>query len=290
MKPPEDPHAFPSPGISVGLTFAALLLMLLVLAPLATTGRVVAGLAAGLVIGFGGVGSLAARRVPAPAELRMGLCGFPPRQILMVLALVPLALWLSEIENLTALWLGRPELPPQPEAGDTSQAGGLLSVRGLQSMEIALFVVLLRPVVEEFFFRGVIQQGAVARLGTWRGLLLSTLLFTLVRALTGPANEYTLVVLVLQSLIEGAALGGLRLATGSLLPGILLQGLINGVGLLAIFVAEDFRIQGFNTQDGHTHPALLAAAGLLIGWALLTMRRLHAEAPPLPLAPEPEES
>ena len=290
MKPPEDPNAFPSPGTSTALTLAAFVLMLLVVAPLASAGHVVAGLAAGMVLGFGGVGSLAARRVPAPAELRIGLRGVPTRQVLIVLALVPLAVWLSELENVAAIWLERPEPAPQSEPGIASPGEGLLSIRGLRTMEIALFVVLLRPVVEEFFFRGVVQQGAVATLGARGGLLASTLLFTLVRALTGSADEYTLFVLVFQSLLEGAVLGGLRLATGSLLPGILLQGLTNGVGLLAIHFAEDFPIQGFNTRDGHTDPTLLAASGLLIGWAVLTMRRLYAEAPPLPPAPEPEES
>ncbi len=285
MSEPADPHAFPSAGTASMLTLAALLVMLFVVAPLAVAGNVVAGLAAGMVLGFGGIGTFAARRVPAPAERRIGLCGFPPQQVLLVLALVPLVLWLSELENLVALVLERPE-PPQP--GETSEAAGALSPRGLLTLEIALFAVLLRPVIEEFFFRGVLLQGTVAQLGVARGLLLTTLLFTLVRALTSAANEYAFVVVVLQALFEGGVLGGLRLATGSLLPGILLQGLLNGTGLLALTFAEDFPIQGFNTHDGHTHPLLVAASGLLVGFGVLVMRRLHAAAEPLPPAPEPE--
>lgn len=271
MSPPEDFEAFPSPAIATALTLGALMVMLFVLAPFFTAGHIVAGLAAGTVVGFGGVGSLAARRVPAPAELRLGLCGVPPKRLLLVLMLVPLVLWLSELENILALWLQRPEPTPLPEPGSNGVS------EGLRSLEIALFVVLLRPVIEEFFFRGVIQQGVVAQLGPRGGLLLSTLLFTLARALTGPTNEYGAVVIVLQMLLLGGILGGLRLATGSLLPGILLQGLMNGVEILAISFAEEFPIQGFTTLDGHTHPTLLAPAALLIAWAIRKMRHLPRE-------------
>ncbi|MCP3984291.1 MAG: CPBP family intramembrane metalloprotease [bacterium] len=280
MKPSEDLYAFPSPGIATALTLGAYVVMIFVAAPLAAAGHGVAGLAAGMVLGFGGVGSLAARRVPAPAELRLGLCGFQPRLLLLVLMLVPLTFWLSELENIVAIWLERPE---PASAVDSSSGGG----SGLRTLEIMLFAVLLRPVIEEFFFRGVIQQGAVAHLGARGGLVWSTVLFALARSLTGPTHEYAAIVIIAQSLFEGAALGGLRLATGSLLPGILLQGLMNGVGLVALSVADDFPIQGFTTFDGHTNPALLAGSLLLIGWAALKMRRLHAGAPPLPPAPEP---
>jgi len=266
---PEDPEAFPSPAVAMALTLAALMVMLLVLTPLFTAGHIVAGLAAGMVVGFGGVGSLAARRVPAPAELRLGLCGVPPKRLLLVLMLTPLVLWLSELENIVALGLERPEPAPLPEP--SSNGAG----EGLRSLQIALFIILLRPVVEEFFFRGVIQQGVVAHLGPRGGVLLSTLLFALARTLTGPTNEYGALVIILQMLVLGGILGGLRLATGSLLPGILLQGLMNSVELVALYLAEDFPIQGFTTLDGHTHPALLAASGLLIAWAISRMHRLN---------------
>ncbi|MCP5059417.1 MAG: CPBP family intramembrane metalloprotease [bacterium] len=269
MNSAEDPEAFPSPAIATALTLAALMVMLLVVAPFFTAGHIVAGLAAGTVVGFGGVGSLAARRVPAPADQHLGLCGVPLKRLLIVLMLVPLVLWLSELENIVALWLERPEPTPPPEPGSNGIS------EGLRSLEIALFVVLLRPVVEEFFFRGVIQQGVVAHLGPGWGVLLSTLLFSLSRGLTGPTSEYGAVVVVLQMLVLGGVLGALRLATGSLLPGILLQGLMNSIEILALSVAEDFPIQGFTTLDSHTHPALLLPAALLIAWAIAKMRHLN---------------
>ncbi|MAE95272.1 MAG: hypothetical protein CL910_11480 [Deltaproteobacteria bacterium] len=286
-KPGGDPYAFPTAGLSGVLTLVAFVLMLFVLAPLLTMGHAVLGHSAGMVVGFGLVGTLAARRVPAPAELRMGLRGFPVRLLGLLLLLVPVVFWLSELDNLAADALGRPE-PPEDAAGNGDQ-DAVLSVAALRTIEMGLFFVLLRPVIEEFFFRGVIQQGATAQLGARSGILLSTLLFMTVRSIPAAGSPYAIVVVTSQALVEGLLLGGLRHVSGSLLPGILLQGLVNGIGLLALLFAAEVPIAGFNLQEGHMSAVFLLPSALCVGVGLVWMRRLAADVEPLPPCPPPPD-
>ncbi len=276
-----DPFAFPPPGLSGLLTLSGFLLLVMVLAPLATMGHGVLGMSLGLVVGFGLVGTWAAQRVPAPTERRIGLVGVSWSALGLVLWLAPLAFWLSELDNLAAELVPRP--PPvavdeAPDDGDST----------LRLVEVALFAILLRPVVEEFFFRGVVQQGAVAALGMRGGVLLQTLLFTLVRSMTGAGSGYALLSLMSQALVEGLLLGRLRLATGSILPGILLQGIINAVGIGALAFAESLPIEGLNLQDGHMGAAWLIPSALSIAVGLRALETRLRSAEPLPPAAPPE--
>ena len=141
-----------------------------------------------------------------------------------------------------------------------------------------LFGVLLRPVLEEFFFRGVVQQGAVASLGPGRGVLLTAALFALVRASLLVGNTYLATSFGLQALGTGVLLGFVRLATGSILPGVLL--LIASGGLRrarprATRDAPDRRLQ--RRGRAHTASFLLPAALCVATGVYLLVR--HAREP-----------
>ncbi len=284
-----DPYAFPPAALSGFLTAAAFLVMVFVVAPLAAAGSGVLGLSAGTVLGFGLVGTLTARRVPAPADQRIGLRPPSKGALGIVLLLAPVVFWLSELDNVAAELVPRPEeLTEEPDA--TGQAEGGIDPKTLRLLEVGLFAVFLRPVVEEFFFRGVVQQGAVAQLGMRSGLIFQTVLYAAARSITGAGSGYAVLSLMSQSVVEGLLLGSLRLGTGSILPGILLQGLINGIGLLALGFAEQIPIEGLNLQEGHMSPWILVPALLPIGLGLRQLREKIATAPPLPPAAPPEES
>jgi membrane protease YdiL (CAAX protease family) len=195
----------------------------------------------------------------------MGLRGFAPRLLLPVLLLLPFVLLASEIDNWIAWLFPAPE-PATPEA----------PFAGLVALELVLFVVLLRPVLEEFFFRGVVQQGVVAALGARRGVLLCAVLFALLRASFGLGDAQRALTLAVQALCEGLLLGGLRLASGSILPGILLQMGTASVGLLALATKESFPIPGFNDGGTHTPLAWLLPAALSVTIGLSLLRR-HAQ-------------
>jgi len=247
----------PSPLGAVTLTGLAWSVMVLVtvLATPAAGGTL--GLAFGTALGLGGAGTLAARALPPPADRRIGLCGFAPRLLVPVLLLVPSVLLASEVDNWIARLLSAPE-PAAPEAPPNA----------LATLELVLFAVLLRPVLEEFFFRGVVQQGVVAALGPGRGIVLAAVLFALVRASFGLGDAYRVLTMGAQALLEGLLLGTLRLFSGSILPGIALAMAMGAVGFAALAVRERFPIPGFTGDGGHTPLVWLAPAALSVALGL----------------------
>lgn len=251
----------PSPLGAITLTGLAWSVMVLVtvLATPSTGGTL--GLALGTALGLGGAGTLAARALPAPAERRIGLCGFAPRLLVPVLLLVPSLLLASEIDN----WIAR--LFPAAEPAAPEEPG----LDGLATLELVLFAVLLRPVLEEFFFRGVLQQGVVAALGPARGVVLVAVLFALVRASFGLGDAYRTLTLFAQALVDGLLLGGLRLASGSILPGVGLAMLTASAGFAALAARDWLPIPGFNADGGHTPLVWLAPAALSVAAGVGTL-------------------
>ena len=256
----------PSPLGAISLTGLAwgVMVLVTVLATPSTGGTL--GIALGTVLGLGGAGTLGARAIPAPAEQRIGLTGFPLRLLLPVLLLAPYVLLVSELDN----WIA--ELFPPPESA-ASEAEADFALVGLAAVELVLFLVLLRPVLEEFFFRGVVQQGVVAVLGTRRGIVLTALLFAVVRASFGLGDTQRALTLAAQGFLEGLLLGGLRLASGSILPGVVLAMGTAGVGLLALATKEALVIPGFNDESAHTPLTWLVPAALSVGCGLVWLRR-----------------
>jgi membrane protease YdiL (CAAX protease family) len=267
--PPTEPS--PSPAGAVTLTGLAWGVMVVVAVIAAPATGVTLGLALGCALGLGGAGTLAARAVPKPAERRIGLRGFAPRLLLPVLLLVPAVLLSSELDN----WIAR--LFPAAEPAEAAASEPAL---GLAALELMLFTVLLRPVLEEFFFRGVVQQGVAATLGPARGVVFTAALFGLVRASFGLFDPYRALSSGAQAFLEGLLLGGLRLASGSILPGVLLQMLGGAAGFAALAWKEALPIPGFNTGSGHTPLAWLAPAALSVAagvGTLVQMSRRRAE-------------
>jgi membrane protease YdiL (CAAX protease family) len=218
----------------------------------------VAAFGVGLAVGYGGVGTLAARGVPSPPGPRIGLRGFPARQLLLVALLVPAVLLVSEIDN----WV-RPLFPALAEPGETAEADeGALA---LLAVEYAISAVLLRPVLEEFFFRGVVQQGVVAWLGRSGGVALTSLLYVVAAAGFGfPHGPQHAASLAAQAALLGPLLGLLRLATGSLLAPILAQMAMAALGLLAVSQPDALPIAGFNAAGAHTPLEILLPAALSV--------------------------
>jgi membrane protease YdiL (CAAX protease family) len=259
----EPPGGAPAPGPLSALVLTAfawcVLALVAMLATPAAGGTL--GLALGLLFGFGGAGTLVARALPPPADQRIGLAGFAPRLLLPLFLLLPAVLLASEIDNQVAerLFGGAKPEPPEAEVG------------ALDTLEWVLFAVLLRPVIEEFFFRGVVQQGAVAALGAARGVVFTAVLFALVRASLFAGDAYHATSLGLQAAFLGVGLGVVRLATGSILASALVLAAIEGLGVLAFALRETLPIAGFNAGGAHTPAPLLAAAALscAAGLALL---------------------
>jgi len=213
-------------------------------------------LAFGLCLGFGGVGAIAARSVPTPAEARLGLRGLAPRFLVPILLVLPAIVLASELDNLV-----RPLFPvlPTPEAAEDTPLDP--EAARLAALEFVITLVLLRPVVEEFFFRGVVQQGLMAALGPLAGVVQTALLFGLASGgLALPYGPDRAASLGVQAAFLGLLLGLLRHTSGSLLAPILASVTMSAVGIFfAALLAERVPIPGFNAGGGHTPLWILAA-------------------------------
>ena len=89
---------FPSPTTALLLTFGASFAAL-VISVVIFEEPDVASLGIGEALGVGGVATLAARRVPEPQAERLGLRGFSPRLLPLLLCLVPFVFLASELDN-----------------------------------------------------------------------------------------------------------------------------------------------------------------------------------------------
>lgn len=268
---------FPNPSLALTLSVLAGF----VAGAFALGGSIV-GAAFGAVIAFGGLGFLVGRRVPEPAAQRLGLMAFPARALAPVLLLAPVVLLVSELDN----WL-RIAFSAPPAEG--------LGVASLPPPEAIVLAALLNPVLEEFFFRGVLLQGSASALGRWRAILyVAALQVLLVPALVivyAASDDPKLAVTVASHGTStfgiGVACGLLRLASGSLLPGIALSVATTSLGIAAGALAAAMPIPGFNAP-GATTPLLYlapAAACVALGVWLVTEQLARApELPPIPSA------
>ncbi len=277
---------FPGPLDAVMLTMTGLFTMAVMVAVVTGPEQTPSGLAMGLglAIGFGVIGTLAARRVPAPQPQRLGLCGCAPAFAVVVVLLTPTALLASEVDNICrAIW------PPSDAAELTTRIAERASLRTpLDTIETWLLAVGLVPVIEEWFFRGVVQQGLVARLGSGAGLVATALLFGVSHALPGSGSTGSLLALAASASLFGWVFGLVRLASGSLLPAIALHAMTNALGLLGMDFVDQLSIPGFNAPGDHTPAGWLVAAAISTGIGIALCHVL-ADRPPLPAA-SPEES
>lgn len=263
----EEGPPVPSPLAALALTACAALVVVLALGAVAPEAGGPAGMAVGLTLGLGALGTVAARSVPPPAEVRLGLVAPGLRALRWLLPLLPLPLVLSELDNAVAALLPR----PAPEAFTPSP-------------ELVLLLVGLRPVLEEFFFRGVLLQGLVSALGPLRGALLDAALFAALRTLFAPTLAVAASVTA-TDFAAGLVLVALRLATGSILPGVLLQALAAGLTLAAVGWEGAPAIPGFNAPGAHSPPELVVPALLAVGAGCAALVRAARRAPPLPPVP-----
>jgi membrane protease YdiL (CAAX protease family) len=257
-----DPEAvFPSPMGAVMLSLAGLLASSFIASIALASGLVsesslMAAMGVGYALGLGGVATLATRRIPQPHNQRLGLQGFSPGLIGPLLCLLPVLLIVSEIDNYWKLVM--PVSPEFEELRREMQA--LMSSDSpfalAQTSIVALGIV---PTVEGFFFFGVILQGLVGRLGRLRGLFLTAVLYSLVHFPASGAPGDTLVPLATW-LILGSLMGLARLASGSILPVILLASAFSALHLAADLGREALPIPGFNAPGAHTSGLILLPA------------------------------
>ncbi len=248
----------------------------------------------GQAIGVGAVATMGAKRVAEPQAERLGLRALDMKMVPIILCLAPAVLLASEIDNFAADWSSAPEQiedvfeafeeTGQEEEGDEASDEG--SAEGESKVTSRLFdpddpwsllsaiivMVGISPIVEEFLFRGVIQQGLVARMGLLRGVTMVALLWTLLRP--APIAGFSrFVAAAIASFALGWALGIVRIATSSVLSSMLLASCWAAIGLGAVALEGKLDLPGMNVEGTHLPWSITLASLGLVAWAGWTLYR-----------------
>lgn len=256
----------------------------------------------GQAIGVGAVATMGAKRVAEPQAERLGLRVLDLKSLPAILCLAPAVLLVSELDNFAADWSDSPssiesstevrdadsfdsmsdfgesssdsafQEQPESEEGEPNELESQLQTPLINPDDpwslLSAFIVMvgISPIVEEFLFRGVIQQGLVQRLGLLRGVTMVALLWTLLRP--APIAGFTrFVAAAIASFALGWALGIVRIATRSILGSILLAAIWASVGLGSIALEGRMELPGMNIQGTHLPVSVTIASALLVGWA-----------------------
>lgn len=215
------------------------------------------------IVGYGVAFALGAARLPPPPGPALGFVAAPARAWAAALFLFPSLLLVSEFDNLF-----RGVFPPpviEDAAGTPAELGSLLGW--------AAFAIAVRPMVEEIFFRGLLQPRLVSHWGARNGVLASAALAGLTSSIW--LNPWAFGLVFAAALV----LGLLRQSAGSLLPGLLLNSAFGLTGFLSLQGA--FGIPGFDDLSAdHTPLGWLLLAALPTGVGLGLCRSLRARATP----------
>jgi membrane protease YdiL (CAAX protease family) len=143
----------------------------------------------------------------------MGILLYPAIAIVIG---VPLSLLLEALS-------GEPAATPEQVPTDLSSTGEVLAV---------VLAVVIAPVMEEFFYRGVLFRSIRDRHGFWAGALLSSLLFGLVHYVPSPWQDAVL----LQSamVFTGFGLAWIYERKGTILASIGAHVVFNVIGITII--------------------------------------------------------
>lgn len=134
---------------------------------------------------------------------------------------------------------------------------------------------LAPAVCEEIFFRGMLFKGLQRDLSNRSAWIWSSLLFGAFHVVSG--NALTLE-RFLPSTLLGFFLGGLRLRTGSLLPGIIMHATNNGLLLAAAYYRDELMNAGWGMDEREHLPGLwLGIAALVIISGIAAIRQLRGD-------------
>jgi membrane protease YdiL (CAAX protease family) len=278
----QAPRPFPTPASAVLLTMMGVFFTTAIAIMVSGWATPTAAMGIGTAFGLGGAGMLGAVNVPPPHAERVGLRAPSRRQLLGLLLLLPIAILASEVDNeVVALF-------PAARAQEVVQeaTGKFPFDASLATLETVIVGVGLIPVVEEWFFRGVIQQGLVASLGAPIGIFGTALIFALGHGAGLSPEAWG--ALVAQTLVLGLALGYARYRTGSLVAPILLHVGVNGIGVAAMAGPDVIAVPGYNAPGAHTPLAILLPSIVSVAAGLWWLSK--EPVPPIPTVPMLDES
>jgi ABC-2 type transport system permease protein/sodium transport system permease protein len=118
-------------------------------------------------------------------------------------------------------------------------------------------------VIEELCFRGYLFSSFQAAMSPARTIVVTSVLFGLFHVLTGNA---LLIERFVPSTLMGLLIGWVAYSTRSVLPGIVVHFVHNGLLMMVLYYQEQlsFLGDGFDNQ-AHLPPVWIGGAGLLLG-------------------------
>ncbi len=184
--------------------------------------------AAGVLVALLMIALLAHARRGEPSGPRLGLWACILGSVLALFVLLPLTALQSEMGRLVWRWF-HPEAAPPLHA--VLQAVGHSAWGRWGTVQLAVGAVVIAPLSEELFFRGLLLQAACYHLRhAWAAVAVSAVAFGLVHA--QPQD-------VLPLLTLGVVLGYLRLRCGMLWPCVLLHALFNTRTMIFVILAPE---------------------------------------------------
>jgi sodium transport system permease protein len=193
----------------------------------------------------------------------------PPPQALVSAAALVLLLVLPLTDLGGWLLASFPQLKQLLTESTLLESVGRGHATGTGAWQLALVVVLLAPVCEELAFRGFILTGLRQRFHPWTAILLSSLLFA-----ASHLNVFQLV----PTFILGVILGVVATRSRSVLPGMLLHLLYNGL-FVAPVVFPQFAEMLFQTlaSPPWLRPTIVIGCSVLVaGYLAITGYMLWA--------------
>jgi ABC-2 type transport system permease protein/sodium transport system permease protein len=145
--------------------------------------------------------------------------------------------------------------------------------RTLPAAAILLAFAVVPAVCEELFFRGYLLAALRPRMNAWAAVGLSSLIFGVFHACVGGVVQ---VEHVLGSTFLGLALGWVAWQSRSVLPGMLLHGLNNGIMLSIVYYKPQIQQLGWDLEQQRYLPAIIlvpAVVGAVIGAGLIWLGR-----------------
>jgi len=266
--PPSHDKPFPGPLVAIALAAAAWGTFHYWFQLFAPRLDAIAAVTLALAIGYGLVGALALPQVRRPWRARLGIVPMARRFWLHVALLVPAMLVGLELQAVVRLVAGRSGgvgiYVWNRELVTSATPGSVIGV--------AILIVVVSPVLTEWFFRGVVQQGLVERLGPMRGLLLTSALTALPQA--APRDDpWVWFTVVLSVACWGFVAGALRITSGSLLAPIVAHAGWNALWLAMVLRAESTPIPAFTVSGASLPMTIVIPAALCVTAGAVLQRR-----------------
>jgi len=180
------------------------------------------------------------------------LNGIPKDLILVsILIGISLAILSDELDRIIAIFY------KMPEEVNTAIAEGLVIDNFKDFVLIGFGVVIVAGLAEEALFRGFFQRTLEKHRGVTSAVTTTSIVFALVHI-----NPWWIIQIILLAMI----LGVLAWRSDSIVPGIIIHAINNGLGLWS--VNTEFENLPFYTFKGHVSPLFLLPALFVMIWSM----------------------